>query len=184
MANCVNALKRWTGKAKATVIFDSTVDEFTDGCLFQKVRGKPNIAVVGFTTDGDVFGGFYSVAVTKQWKDFFDRTIFAFSFESRGRCMTPQRFTVIGFLKAIARVVFYRTDRNGFVEFGVSDKGGFDLGNERSKAHCWDMSNAFEELKNTTLTGKNNINWRHPLYHHCTRLVAVQLKQLNSLTLA
>ena len=175
MANCVNALKRWTGKAKATVIFDSTVDEFTDGCLFQKVRGKPNIAVVGFTSDGDVFGGFYSVAVTKQWKDFFDPTIFAFSFESRGRCMTPQRFVVKEVLKEFAYVEFKKDSRNGFVEFGVGCLGGFDLGNERSKAHCWDMSNAFEELKNTTLTGRN-ATWRKGGFHHCTRFVAVQLK--------
>ena len=68
MANCVNALKEWTGKARATVIFDSTVDEFTDGCMFEKVKGKPNVAIVATTTDGDVFGGFYSVAVTKQIK--------------------------------------------------------------------------------------------------------------------
>ena len=53
-----------------------------------------NIAVVGCTPKGDVFGGFYSVAVTKQDSEFFDPNIFAFSFESHGRCETPLRFGV------------------------------------------------------------------------------------------
>ena len=52
----INALKEWTGKARATVIFDSTIDEFTRDGLFDNVKAKPNIAIVGFTTDGDVFG--------------------------------------------------------------------------------------------------------------------------------
>ena len=43
MADCVNALKQWTGRAKATKIYDSTVDEFTDECLFLAVKGKPNV---------------------------------------------------------------------------------------------------------------------------------------------
>ena len=68
MADCVDFLKEWTGKAIATIIYDSTADEFTDGGLFNKVKDKQNIAIIGFTTDGDVFGGFYSVAVTKQEK--------------------------------------------------------------------------------------------------------------------
>ena len=85
MADCVNALKEWTGKESATIIFDSTVDEFTTDGLFEKVKGKRNIAVVGFTTDGDVFGGFHNVAVTEQAFWFDDPNIFVFSFESHGR---------------------------------------------------------------------------------------------------
>ena len=69
-ANYVKALKEWTGKSSATIIFDSTVDEFTDDGLFNKIKGRPNIALVGFTTEGDVFGGFYSVAMTEQDKEF------------------------------------------------------------------------------------------------------------------
>ena len=61
MADCVNALKEWTGKSSSTIIFDSTIDEFTDQGLFERVKGKPNVAMVGTTTDGDVFGGFYTV---------------------------------------------------------------------------------------------------------------------------
>ena len=57
MAERVNVLKAWTGKARATIVFDNTVDDFTHDGLFANVKGKPNVAVVGFTTDGDVFAG-------------------------------------------------------------------------------------------------------------------------------
>ena len=175
MADCVNALKAWTGKASATVVFDSTVDEFTADGLFNTIQGKPNIAIVATTTDGDVFGAFYSVAVTEQWKWFDDPNIFAFSFESRGRCLTPQRFLVKQDGKSDANVRFCKDDRNGFVEFWVDGGvGSFCLGNERSFSYCCDLSGAFEGLEDTTLTGMEG-TWRGP-YHHCTRLIAVQLE--------
>ena len=175
MADCVNALKEWTGKARATVVYDSTVDEFTDDGLFTNVRGRENIAVIGFTTDGDVFGGFYTVAVTEQNRDFYDPTVFAFSFESHGRCMTPQRFAVKKGLKGYAVVGLYKYDRNGFVEFWVYGAGEFYLGNEKSESYCAFVSDAFEGLENTTLTGKNGTRDKGP-YHHCTRLVAIQFE--------
>ena len=176
MEKGVNALKQWTKKASATVIYDSTVDEFTHDGLINKVKGKPNIAIIGFTTDGNVFGGFYSVAVTEQKKDFNDRNIFAFSFESGGRCMTPQRFMVKEEHKEIASVRFFEKSNSGIVGLWVYGTGGFCLGNERSNSYCWNMSRAFEGLENTTLTGQSNTNYNFPPYHHCTRLVAIQLE--------
>ena len=177
MADRISALKEWTDKTRATIIYDSTVDEFTDAGLFNKVKGRENIAVVGFTTEGDVFGGFYSCAVTKQNKDFYDQNIFAFSFESHGRCATPQRFVVKEGLKENVNVCFYKNDSSGFVWFWVygTHGCGFFLGNERSDSFCSDMSRAFEGLKDTTLTGKNG-RWKEGQYHHCTRLVAIQLE--------
>ena len=53
--------------------------------------GRPNIAIIGFTTDGDVFGVLYSVSVDRHEGEFDGPNIFAFSFESHGPCMTPQR---------------------------------------------------------------------------------------------
>ena len=174
MERCVNALKEWTGKAKATIIYDSTVDEFTHDGLFTKVRGKPNIAVVGFTTDGDMFGGFYSVAVTKQKMFFHDLNIFVFSFESHGRCETPQRFNVKKRLKKKAYAHFRKNLSGGFVAFRVYGGGGFVLGNESSRSFCCDLSCGFEGLGDTTLTGKNS-GYEGP-FHHCTRLLAIQLE--------
>ena len=90
----VHSLKLWTGKASAKIIYDSIVDEFTDQGLFDKVRGKPNIANIGFTNDGDVFGGFFGVAVMEQKKHFYDPNTCVFSFESHGRYAAPKRFNV------------------------------------------------------------------------------------------
>ena len=174
MERCVNALKQWTGKTMATTIYDSTVDEFTADGLFVKVKGKPNIALVGFTEDGDAFGGFYSVAVSEFSKTFLDPTIVVFSFESHGRCETPQRFVPKEGMKDCACVMFCMNDRDGFVRFGVFSAGGFWLGDESSKSFCQDLSFSFEELEDTTLTGKSGICVLRP-FHHCTRLVAVQL---------
>ena len=180
MERCVDALKRWTGKARATIVYDSTVDPFTGDGLFEKVKGKPNIAVVGFTTDGDVFGGYYSVAVTEQRKWFKDPDMFVFSFESRGRCATPQKFRVKeGWFKDWGIVMFWKNYHYGFVWFGVlvaALQCGFWLGNEESDTNCFDMSYAFEGLKDTTLTGKDGSWDKGPARHHCTRLVAVQLE--------
>ena len=171
MGRCVNALKEWAVKASATIIFDSTVDEFSSEGLFDKVKGKRNIAVVGFTTDEDVFGGFYSVPVPRQRQHFYDPSIFAFSFESHGRCKTPQRFVVKKRLKEKAKVCL-NTGRgtNGFVYFEAG--GWFGLGSERVDAWCGGLSFGFEGLENTTLTGKT----LGGNYHLCTRLVAVQLE--------
>ena len=174
MAKGVVALKEWTGRAKATIVYDSKKHPFTHDGLFNKVKGKQNVAIVGFTTTGDVFGGFYSVAVTEQQKDFNDPNVFVFSFESHGRCMTPQRF-VKEKLKEKANVYFWKNDSSyGFVWFGVDCVGGFWLGNERSNSYCFNLSWCFEGLENTTLTGKNGTCDEGP-FHHCTRLVALQL---------
>ena len=175
MERCVNALKQWTGKTRATIVFDSTVDEFTHDGLFEKVKGKPNTALIGFTTDGDVFGAFYSVTVTEQVKDFYDPNIFIFSFESRGRCMTPQRFVLMEEWKEKANVHFWKKDTNGFVSFWVNEEGGFYVGNEESESYCWNMSDAFEGLEYTTLTGNSGCHFDMGPFHHCTRLVAVHL---------
>ena len=179
MADCINALKEWTDMASATIVYDSTVDEFTDNGLFTKVQGKPNIAVVGFTTDGDVFGGFYSVAVRERHKDVYDPDIFAFSFESHGRCETPERFMVKEELRENVYVYFSKDWNSdwGFVYFGVYDAGSFCLGNEKTDSFCETLSNVFEELEDTTLTGKNLASPDcDDENHHCTRLVAIQLE--------
>ena len=174
MADCVEALKQWTGKSTATTIFDSTVDEFTDDGLFNKVQGQPNIALIGFTTDGDVFGGFYSVAVTQRDECIYDSNIFVFSFESHGRCETPQRFAVKEVWKQYANVRFWKNNNNhGFVVFWVDGAGGFYLGNERFDSFCYDLSHGFEGIQDTTPTGKSGLGDEDE--HSCTRLIAIQL---------
>ena len=170
----LNALKWWTLKTNATVIYDSTTDEFTRDGLFYKVFGKPNVAIIGFTTDGYVFGGFYSRAVTDLQDPYSrDPNILALSFESRGRCATPQKFAVIERLKWRMVVRFVKDDSGAFVQFG-DNNSWFSLGNEKSKLRCKDLSRAFEGLGDWTLSGKNRGRYKM-LFHHCTRVLAVHL---------
>ena len=176
MAECVNALRAWTGKASASVVYDSTVDEFTGNGLFEIVKDKPNVAIVGFTTDGDVFGGFYHDAEIESVNWFLDPSMFIFSFESHGRCKTPQRFVVKEEERWRGEIISLTMDGEyGFVFFGVGCGRGFYLGNEKSFSYCDELSRAFEGLEDTTLTGQSGRCWEGP-YHHCSRLVAVQLE--------
>ena len=71
---------------------------------------------------------------------------------------------------------FCKNDKDGFVVFWVGGAGGFGLGNERSKSYCWNMSHGYEGLEDTTLTGMNFIPWYNGPYHHCARIVAIQLE--------
>ena len=167
---CVSALKEWAGKSSATIIYDSTIDEFTDQGLFDKVQGKANIALVAFTADGDVFGGFYNVPVTEQNKAFKDPDMFVFSFESRGRCETPQRFAVKDERKGYKNVYFFKNNVNGrFVSVG-GNYGRFSLGNERSDTCCVNLSRGFMGIKDDTLTGKPNCG-----RFKYTRIIAIYL---------
>ena len=164
-------LKEWTGKTTASVLYDSTVDEFTDDGIFNNVKGKQNVAIIGFTTDGDVFGGFYSVAVMQQEQFFYDPDMFIFSFVSQGRCETPQKFSVKERTKQNACVKFYKNDSvMPFVGFD-GGAGWFYLGNEKSHTLCYDMSDGFEGVEDTTLTGKPNGG-----KFTCCRLVAIELE--------
>ena len=174
VGKCTRQLKEWTGKAHGDVIYDSKADPFTADGLFEKVKGKENIALIATTSDGDVFGGFYRHDVTEQNRLFSNPTIFIFSFESHGRCTTPKRFSVKERLKQKATVCFNNNHINGFVDFWVDNAGGFFLGNQKSNSVCVNLSRGFEGIHDTTLTGKNGTNLIGP-YHHCTRLVAVQL---------
>ena len=165
-----NTLKEWTGKATATIVYDSNICPFTDECLFMAVKGKPNVAVVATTADGDVFGGFFSVALTEQDKWFKDPNMFIFSFESHGRCKTPQRFVVKDGWKEYACVFFSKNDSFGQFIWFSGGYGSLYLGNEKSDTYCRDMSNGFEGIERTTLTGKDRERFT------CCRLVAIQLE--------
>ena len=167
----VSALKSWTGKASATIIYDSTVDELSEQGLFNKVRGKRNVALVVFTADGDVFGGFYTVAVTEQKEAFYDPDMFVFSFESRGRCETPQRFAVKNKVRSYASVRFDKDNSYGiFVNVG-GISGCVVLGNEKSDTSCFNLSYGFVGIEDDTLTGKPD--WGR---FTCTRIIAVHLQ--------
>ena len=170
LAACIQTLKEWTGTARADIVHDTALDDFATGILGD-VRDKPNIAIIGFTTDGDVFGGFYSVPVNAELVWNYDPNIFAFSFESRGRCKTPQRFPC-----REKQYVYFRPNwLHGAVMFGTSLAQGFWLGDLHNNSYCLHVSECFKGLSDTALTGKSTTDRYYPPYHHCARLVAVQL---------
>ena len=172
LTNGINALKRWTDKASAVVIYDSAVDPFTQDGLFDKVKGKENVAVVASTTDGDVFGGFYSQPVTEQDKECDDPDMFIFSFLSHGRCKTPKRFVTKFHEYDDPFVLFWNKNRAGwFVDFGVGGLSCLSLGNVMSNTKCYGLSDGFENIEDTTLTGKSGDE-----RHFCARLVAIHLE--------
>ena len=173
MTNCINSLKQWTGSSRVDIVYDSVVDEFTATGLFEKIQFRSDIAVIGFTTDGDVFGGFYTTHVTRQNEAFYDDDFFAFSFESHGRCETPQRFSIAEkvFDNYCDSFVYFsmKDAERSFVSF-IAVPGWFDLGNEKSKVFCCNISDGFEGAENTTLTGN-----QFPESFQCLRIIAVQL---------
>ena len=102
----VGTLKTWTGKARATTVYDTNEDEFTMEAFNRHALRRKNIAVVVTTSEGDVFGFYTAGPVVKQHVRAYDPEMFVFSLESHGRCMTPQRF----FARANAK-------KDAFVEF-------------------------------------------------------------------
>ena len=167
----VSTMKGWVGKERARIIFDSDVDEFTNASFNAKCLNKPNIAVIGFTEEGDVFGGFLEREVNEADKYFKDPNHFIFSLESHGRCKTPVRFLRKEERRDGYAVCWNMNGSHGFISFG-SILGGFTLGNMESDSYCFDLSSDYEGIQNTTLTGKAG-DWWGP-YHHCHRLVVVQ----------
>ena len=81
---CSQQLKERTGKTFSTVVDLSKVDLFTHNGLFAKVGGQPNCALFGVSTNGDVFGAFYSVAETGQEKDSTTRPSLRFRWSLTG----------------------------------------------------------------------------------------------------
>ena len=85
--------------------------------MYRKAGGKPNVAIVAFTVDSDVFGWYFSVVVTEQGKWLDDPNMFI-SFESHVRRMTPQRFVVKKELKEKTYVSFQKTTAMGLSCWG------------------------------------------------------------------
>ena len=137
----VDAFKQWTGKANVNILFDSTVDEFTKQGLFDKVVEKPNIAVVVFTDNDDVFGVYSAVAARTEEVPFEDPDMFVFLFQSRWRRGTMKRFLATEEGRQDYFVLFLPDNSNGaFVRFASHHENHFLplvlLGDEKSRTRC------------------------------------------------
>ena len=171
----INALKGWTGKTNSKVVYDSMKDPFTAEGLFEKVKAKPNIALIGVSTDGDVFGVFYNVAVDKEDDVFMDPNMFVFSFESHGRCDVPQRFVLKEWMKYRACVSFLKLEEKSDFFFCVFDQSALQIANETTIGYCYNLSKGFSGLSDSTLTGRT---WKSRECHNgfwFSRLIALHL---------
>ena len=173
MAAGVVALKEWAGKSRASLVYDSRADPFTPDGLFAKIRDRPNVALITCTTDGDVFGCFYTMPVKVAGKSYLDPNMFIFSFESHGRCATPQRFMVKADMRGKADVYVRKSTDSVLVSFGKPG-GCSGFTREKVPAVCRGMSTVWEGIQDTTLTGRTAVGKEtNPFF--CARVVALQL---------
>ena len=171
LAKGIEALKAWRELPNVTLIYDSTVDPFTMEDLFQRVVDRPFVSYIAFTSDGDIFGVSLQRAVPPGVRQVQDGHLFVFSFESHGRCETPQMFRPPSDRIGGTYLTFSNND-NEFFHTHVRFRGGLAFGDERCATKSWGIADSFPGLEATTLTGKPD-NERYT----CTRLIAVQLSK-------
>ena len=148
LMKCSQQLKESTGKTNSTVFCESTVDEFTDECLFQTVLASRTPPSSRSSTTRRVWR-FFNVAVTKQ----------------------NEWFPVKESAKSWALISFLKSFSDGFFRERFSIIG-FNMGNAESTRTCVkDWVIRLIELK-PALTGKENTR-NTPL--RFSRLVALQL---------
>ena len=162
------SLTQWTGKPEATVVFDSLVDALAVDTFAQAVTGTPDVALVAVTTDGDVLGAFFSGALTGPDVACPDASVFVFSFESHGRCMTPQRFVLKPSAVEHASVRLLPAPGVG-VEFLFSERASLLLSDDQTPSTTSSLSEAFDGLEDETLVGANATPFR------CSRLIGMHL---------
>ena len=167
----LQALKGWTQKQNATIIFDSSYDPFVFNVFHERVMNVQDVAVVGFTSEGCVFGGFFHRPVGVVNVQVEDPHVFAFSFASRGACETPQQFVPPDVLQAVSPPgVRLMTNDSGFIRFSVGGVQGFSLGNQQSKTSSSECSIGFRGMNDEILSGKPGKS-----KYTCVRLVALRL---------
>ena len=164
-------LKDWTESSSLHVVYDSDIDEFSNVEFLNHCLSRPNIAVVGMTSKDDVFGVFFGAPVDTPGKAPFDPSHFIFSFQSNGRCVTPQRWFVKARAQASFFSVWFSSSECGFLRVGDFAAKLF-FGNSRSKCFAYKTGNVYDGLDNAALTGTDD--WDADAVWHFTRLLVLQ----------
>ena len=151
-----------------SLLYDSTVDPFTADGLLNKVVAKPHVAIVIFTSKGDIFGFFY-IEPIQPGKRHGLVHVRAFSFECHGRCETPKFFSPNRDRCGGVQLIF-SSDRDGIFTLSVRFSGSLTIANDHSRSFGNSLSTAFEDMPETLLTGKGSGE-----KFTCTRLVALKL---------
>ena len=166
----LKALKTWTCKSKATLVFDSDKDGW-DKPKFHEAMKKPSNAVIGITDKGDIFGGYVSVALTETGKWLPDDGQFAFSLFSHGRCDVPQRWMMKKDREGAGKdVAIWRPGNNDYITFGNFNCGSLKLNIQTNESWIGNPSRWFNGLGDTVLTGENHA------FFTTTRLLVVRFE--------
>ena len=165
---CVTTLREWVGGTAPKKLYDSTVDEFTADAFIQSLYNRRRVVMLETTTVGDVFGVAINPPFTPQDERLSDPSAFLFSFESHGRCATPQRFAASHELRLGLQVALYHQHTCGFLCVWANGGGEVYFGGERSSSFCSDLDQVFEPIGAKTLTGNNGF-YR---FHRARRLEA------------
>ena len=148
----VKTLKEWAGKETAELVYDSAACGFSHDA-FNACFESPNNAVVAITEDGDVYGGFVSVAVNGIGGYVTDADHFIFSLASHRRCAVPQRWAIKSEKQATA-VKLFNTNASYFIRFGGgSDEGRLYLIPGRNESFCFNPSESYDGVGDLWLCG-------------------------------
>ena len=156
----------------ALKIFDSEDDGFTVETFFTRIANKPNVVVVAYTDNENIFGGYFSEPLKMMDETYYIPDMMAVSFQVRGRA-SPGAFSVLNDRRGHACVTVRSTGPEGFIRFDVSGYGGFCIGGPESHNHCFSLSKAFEGMSDATLTANESHEDR--LYFRTNRVVAFRL---------
>ena len=164
-----NVLMDWTAANSATVIYDSTVDECATQTVVDTVRNLPNVALIAFTQQGHVFGGFYRKPSTSTQTFVYDERLFAFSFETKERLRPPVRFFPQEQCRDAAYIGFWTRYPSGLHLSLWLDSldNGFEVADEKGRT-MWSICALFDQTDDSEMDDAfANLQ--------CTRVVLVQL---------
>ena len=165
-------LSAWTGKHRATTLFDSTVDEFTASAIFQRLCMKRNIVVVGVTEDGEVFGGFYDWPLASPGTFVRAPGLFVFSFPQSTDAV-PQKHPVRAGMRELVGAVLFRTAHHAFLWLGVFSNG-LAFGTDRTPSSCRNASEIFEGLDAAPFPRGGRTSGTRTFFQ-CVRLLVLQM---------
>ena len=167
----LDTLKRWTNATASHIVFDADRRLIVGRAFFPKCGGLANLALVAFTRDGDVFGGFVKRRFPRENERAKDPGHFLFSLYSHGRGSAPAMFPLTEQARQeVAVQTFYDDNVAGFLRFG--GRGALTLGNNSFTPFAKNLRLSYVGLPDTLLTGASGE--ARPIVYE--RLIVFQLQ--------
>ena len=165
-------LKEWTGKARSSVVYDSTVDEFTADRLFNKVGASKMWHSSGSQRTATCLGGSSVLLWNNKASCSSSRTCLSFRSIARAvRDSAAVRLEEEADEEGARRILEEQQQWAVFWFYGC--EGWFYLGDDKSDTFGSQVSHCFVRTEDITLTGEV---WGRFI---CCRLVSVQKEETN-----